>query len=281
MKKLLSFIPLGIGISAAIIYVFNVVSFRVINNGATNLQILSNLKIYLFISIAGFVVYFIIKILEALSVRKKGVSKSNSKTEVMDDAYEPFEKINNQSVSNAPTNNATSNVNYNANQNVYVPNYDYVPMYHEEKKGDYLASETKKEDVIINQGIKNNANTRSINNENIYTNENVKEEVITSDNTSYENIKQAQNNDSLPSNSYKYCYNCGEKINYNDKYCSKCGALLKVNRKNTNPYLKNVINVLEIVILILIIYFSLNMLFEYKESKDPNFTSPFKVSMTK
>ncbi len=281
MKKILTFIPLGIGISAAIIYIFNVIEFRVINNSATLLQILSNLKIYLYVAIIGFVLYFLIKILTTLGDRKEKTVSSVKENEAdFSDDYEPFEKINSP-INKAPINNATSNVNYNTNQNAYVPNYDYVPMYHEEKKGNYLASETKKEDVIIDRDIKNNANTKSINNENININENVKEQVVTSDNTSYENINQSQNNETLPSNSNKYCYNCGEKINYNDKYCSKCGALLKVNRKNTNPYLKNVINVLEIVILILIIYFSLNMLFEYKESKDPNFTSPFKVSMTK
>ena len=47
MKKILTFIPLGVGISAAIIYIFNVIQFRVINNSITLLQILSNLKIYL------------------------------------------------------------------------------------------------------------------------------------------------------------------------------------------------------------------------------------------
>ena len=63
MKKTLTFIPLGIGISAAIIYVFNVIQFRVINNSATLLQILSNLKIYLYVAIAGFVCYFLIRVL--------------------------------------------------------------------------------------------------------------------------------------------------------------------------------------------------------------------------
>lgn len=239
MKKTLTFIPLGIGISAAIIYVFNVIQFRVINNSATLLQILSNLKIYLYIAIIGFVLYFLIKILTTLGDRKsEKVVSGDEKESDFSDEYERFE---------IPTTNEIRNLK----QDDYVPNYDYVPMYHEEKKGNYLASEIKKE------------------------------EVITTDNTSYENTNRVENNDSLPLNLNKYCYNCGEKINYTDKYCSKCGALLKANRKNTNPCLKNVINVLEIVILILIIYFSLNMLFEYKESKDPNFTSPFKVSMTK
>ena len=43
--------------------------------------------------------------------------------------------------------------------------------------------------------------------------------------------------------------------------------------------LKN--GIIEIVVLILILYFSIVMLFDYKESKDPNFKSPFNISMTK
>ena len=79
--------------------------------------------------------------------------------------------------------------------------------------------------------------------------------------------------------SCKYCTFCGNKINAYDLYCSHCGN--RQDQKKMSPLLKNVINVLEIVILILIIYFSLNMLFDYKESRDPSFKSPFKVSMTK
>ena len=79
--------------------------------------------------------------------------------------------------------------------------------------------------------------------------------------------------------SCKYCTFCGNKINAYDLYCSHCGN--RQDKKKMSPLLKNVINVLEIVILILIIYFSLNMLFDYKESRDPSFKSPFKVSMTK
>lgn len=61
MKKILTFIPLGVGISSAIIYVFNALQFKVINNSYTMLQILSSLRIYLYISIIGFLVYFIIR----------------------------------------------------------------------------------------------------------------------------------------------------------------------------------------------------------------------------
>ena len=271
MKKLLSFIPLGIGISALIIYVFNVISFRVINDGATNLQILSNLKIYLYVAIAGFVIYFMIKILEVLS-KKRNIKLSEETVKDDQQSYEPFEsasKIDN-------VNDVKTNIE---NKNVYVPNYDYVPMYHEEVKGNYLASESKKEDVIINTNNKKNVTIQNTNDKNFFQ----EEKKENTDNIIHEKEKftPSESKKELNSNSHSYCYNCGNKINYNDKYCSKCGAVLKVNRKNTNPILKNIINVLEIVILILIIYFSLNMLFEYKENKDPNFKSPFKVSLTK
>lgn len=251
MKKLLSFIPLGIGISALIIYIFNVISFRVINNGATNLQILSNLKIYLYLAIAGFIIYFIIKILEVLS-NKKGSKLSEEEKEDDQKSYEPFE------IDDKKDDDIGNNINIE-NKNVYVPNYDYVPMYHKEVKGNYLAKEEKKDNVIKK--------------ENIIDTPKKDDEVL--------NIEKIKEEKESHVNSSNYCYNCGAKINYSDKYCSSCGALLKVTRKNTNPVLKNIINVIEIVILILIIYFSLNMLFEYKENTDPNFKSPFKISMTK
>lgn len=250
MKKILTFIPLGVGISAAIIYIFNVIQFRVINNSATLLQILSNLKIYLYISIIGFVLYFLIKILAILQRKKSKVEESQE--QVNYDSYEPFEEIK------------TNNINLNdLGSNSYVPNYDYVPMYHEEKKGNYLNEEQKKESIAI------------------------KEDVISSDYNNKNNItseiKNEENSQDLKPNNklLKFCYNCGEELYKTDSFCSYCGASQYNKRKNINPILKNIINVLEIVILILIIYFSLNMLFDYKESKDPNFKSPFKVSMTK
>jgi len=246
VKKILTFIPLGI----AIIYIFNVIEFRVINNSATLLQILSNLKIYLYISIAGFVFYFLIKILAILQRKKSKVEESQE--QVNYDSYEPFEEIK------------TNNINLNdSDSNSYVPNYDYVPMYHEEKKGNYLNEEQKKESIAI------------------------KEDVISSDYNNKNNItseiKNEENSHDLKPNNklLKFCYKCGEELYKTDSYCSYCGASQYNKGKNINPILKNIINVLEIVILILIIYFSLNMLFDYKESKDPNFKSPFKVSMTK
>ena len=71
MKKLLKFIPLGIGISALILYIFNIVNYRIINNAATMIQILTGLKTYLYISIGGFIIYFCIKIINLLIIDMK------------------------------------------------------------------------------------------------------------------------------------------------------------------------------------------------------------------
>ena len=79
MKKILTFIPLGVGISAAIIYILNVIQFKIINNGTTLLQILMTLKIYLFISIGGFALYFFIKVLDSLTKSSQRVSSVPTK----------------------------------------------------------------------------------------------------------------------------------------------------------------------------------------------------------
>lgn len=247
MKKTLTFIPLGVGISGAIIYIFNIIQFKVINNSATMLQILSNLKVYLYISIAGFITYFLVKVLVLLNERQTLKTKIENKTKkdevIIDDTYEPFEEIKQE------INEDIKKEAINDNQsNIYVPNYDYVPIYKEEKNisntpdtPEFNVLEEKQESISE-------------------TKDEVKEIVIKGD---------------------KYCSFCGTKIFKEDRYCSYCGKEQYEQKKSINPILKNIINVLEIVILILILYFSLNMLFDYKESHDPNFTSPFKVSMTK
>ena len=79
----------------------------------------------------------------------------------------------------------------------------------------------------------------------------------------------------------KYCSRCGEKIFDTDTYCKNCGSYQKDKKSGINPVLKNIISVLQIVILILILYFLVNMLFEYKQKTDSNFKSPFKISMMK
>lgn len=254
MKKILTFIPLGVGISAAIIYILNIIQFKIINNGTALLQILSSLKIYLFISIGGFGLYFFIKVLDLLINKNKVENEDFSSNE-----YEPFENNNNvKTLSNENTLNNINNVNdFNNvntlnnqnNSNSYVPNYDYVPMYHAEEKQDNIKEiKLDKEDEDIDLGP-------------LYNSE--------------ENNADKEDN----FESCKYCTFCGNKINAYDLYCSHCGN--RQDKKKMSPLLKNIINVLEIVILLLIIYFSLNMLFDYKESRDPSFKSPFKVSMTK
>lgn len=253
MKKILTFIPLGVGISAAVIYILNIIQFKIINNGTALLQILMTLKVYLFISIGGFILYFLIKVLDSLSNKNKVENEDFSSNE-----YEPFENNNvkpviNENkeniVNNMDTLNDTNSVNVTNNINSYIPNYDYVPMYHSEEKQENIKE------------IKLDKEDKDINLEPLYTNQEEKE---------------TKNDDFL---SGKYCTFCGNKINAYDLYCSHCGN--RQDKKKMSPLLKNVINVLEIVILLLIIYFSLNMLFDYKESHDPSFKSPFKVSMTK
>lgn len=244
MKKTLTFIPLGVGISGAIIYIFNIIQFRVINNSATMLQILSNLKVYLYISIAGFITYVFVKILTLLNEKQNKIVRIENEIEeneiVVDDTYEPFEEIKQEI-----TEDVKQEVTSDNQSNTYVPNYDYVPLYKEEKNlfdaSDFNVLEEKQESI---PEVKDE----------------VKEIVIKGD---------------------KYCFNCGTKIFKEDRYCSYCGKEQYEHKKSINPILKNIINVLEIVILILILYFSLNMLFDYKASKDSSFTSPFKVSMTK
>lgn len=195
LKKTLTFIPLGIAISAAIIYLLNVFNYRVTNNSLTTLQILSNLRVYLYISVSFFVLYFLIKVLFTLT------NKKNNEIKTEEQAYKPFEikkeerQINNEEV---------------------IPEVKAKPI--------------------------------------------IKEVIITGN---------------------KYCSNCGEKIFDTDTYCKNCGSYQKDKKSGLNPVLKNVINVLEIVILILVLYFLINLLFEYKERNDPNFKSPFNVSMTK
>lgn len=248
MKKILTFIPLGVGISAAIIYILNVIQFKIINNGTALLQILMTLKIYLFISIGGFALYFFIKVLDSLTNKNK-----EEQEDFISNEYEPFENNNFISSENTLNNvNDFNNVNTLNNQNnvnSYVPNYDYVPMYHAEEKQDNIKEiKIDKKDKDIDLGPLYNNEENNVDEEDNFT-------------------------------SCKYCTFCGNKINAYDLYCSHCGN--RQDKKKMSPLLKNIINVLEIVILLLIIYFSLNMLFDYKESRDPSFKSPFKVSMTK
>ena len=223
MKKTLTFIPLGVGISAAIVYLFNVICFRVINNSVSLMHILSNLKIYLYISVGGFITYFIIKILMLLKEKNNYLKhEQKEQQETINEIRKDESKSVNLNNEGVPT--------MNQNANLYVPNYDYVPVYKKE-------TSDRKPDAKIDE-----------------------EKLVT------ENI---------------YCFNCGNEISDDDIYCKNCGTYQKKNTKKTNLVLKNIINILEIVILLLVLYFSVNMLFDYKESVDPKFKSPLKISMTK
>ena len=175
MKKIICFIPLGIAISSIIIYIFNIISFKMISDSYTMFEIISNLKIYLFIAVLFFVIYFV--------------------------------------------------VNY---------------LFNHKESNIKAKDETINSDVIYKTKIK---------------------EVIIKGN--------------------KRCYYCGKLIFDTDNYCSNCGKYQENKKSKINPLFKNIIYVVEIIILILILYFLVNMLFDYKEKQDPNFKSPLKVNITK
>lgn len=244
MKKLLTFVPLGIGISSAIIYVFNVISFKAINNTIAMSNILYNLKAYLYISVAGFVLYGLIKLIFFINERNASNNISydvaDKKEEVIKEDETEENKIEKESIED----NTIKNLN-----EVYTPNYDYVPIYKKEEQvnNDISAYEPFEIEDNLN---KNNSEAK----------------------------KEVKNEEKV-SVFKKYCTNCGALIDGHDKYCGSCGYDL-YNQKKKNTVLSNILNVLEIVILILIIYFSLNMLFSYKEKTDPNFESPFNIKMT-
>ena len=213
MKKTLTFIPLGIGISSAIIYILNIINFRIINDSISMFKILYNLRIYLYVSISGFIIYFFIRILSLINKKEKNILSNNY------ESNEPYKENNKTKLDE----------NISNNTNLYIPNYDYVPLYKKEKE------ETNEEKV--------------------------------------DNFELSV--------SECYCIYCGKKILNTDNYCYNCGSFQDNSKKIVNPIIKNIINIIEIVILILVIYFSLNILFNYKEKIDNNFKSPFKVNMTK
>ena len=188
MKRLLRFLPLGLGISAAIIYIINAVQFRAINNSVAMLQILIRLRTYLYISIFGFALYFIIRFIESIKYKNTVVVESSK-----DIAQEPTKEV-----------------------------VKAVPK------------------TIVKTEVK---------------------EVIITGN--------------------KYCDNCGERIFDTDNYCKRCGTYQKDKKSVKSSLFNKIVYVLKIVILILILYFLLNMLFNFKEKQDPSFKSPFKIEMTK
>lgn len=223
MKKILTFIPLGVGISAAIIYILNIINFRIINNSTSMLKILYNLRIYLYVSIFGFIIYFFIRVLSLVNKKEKNISSNSVEQNIS------FKKDDSLLENNANT----STVN---NSNIYIPNYDYVPLYNKEKSNEYNNSSKKEKEEIVDESA----------------------------------VKSSE-----------YCIKCGSKILNTDKYCYNCGTFQDRSKKMVNPIIKKIINIIEILILILIVYFSLNILFNYKEKVDNNFKSPFKINMTR
>lgn len=223
MKKILTFIPLGVGISAAIIYILNIINFRIINNSTSMLKILYNLRIYLYVSIFGFIIYFFIRVLSLVNKKEKTISSNSVEQNI---SYKKDDSL-------LENNANTSTVN---NSNIYIPNYDYVPLYNKEKSNEYNNSSKKEKEEIVDESA----------------------------------VKSSE-----------YCIKCGSKILNTDKYCYNCGTFQDRSKKMVNPIIKKIINIIEILILILIVYFSLNILFNYKEKVDNNFKSPFKINMTR
>lgn len=223
MKKILTFIPLGVGISAAIIYILNIINFRIINNSTSMLKILYNLRIYLYVSIFGFIIYFFIRVLSLVNKKEKTISSNSVEQNIS------FKKDDSLLENNANT----STVN---NSNIYIPNYDYVPLYNKEKSNENNNSSKEEKEEIVDESV----------------------------------VKSSE-----------YCIKCGSKILNTDKYCYNCGTFQDRSKKMVNPIIKKIINIIEILILILIVYFSLNILFNYKEKVDNNFKSPFKINMTR
>lgn len=223
MKKILTFIPLGVGISAAIIYILNIINFRIINNSTSMLKILYNLRIYLYVSIFGFIIYFFIRVLSLVNKKEKTISSNSVEQNIS------FKKDDSLLENNANT----STVN---NSNIYIPNYDYVPLYNKEKSNENNNSSKEEKEEIADESV----------------------------------VKSSE-----------YCIKCGSKILNTDKYCYNCGTFQDRSKKMVNPIIKKIINIIEILILILIVYFSLNILFNYKEKVDNNFKSPFKINMTR
>ena len=219
MKKILTFIPLGVGISAAIIYILNIINFRIINNSTSMLKILYNLRIYLYVSIFGFIIYFFIRVLSLVNKKEKTISSNSVEQNIS------FKKDDSLLENNANT----STVN---NSNIYIPNYDYNK---EKSNENNNSSKEEKEEIVDESAVK----------------------------------------------SSEYCIKCGSKILNTDKYCYNCGTFQDRSKKMVNPIIKKIINIIEILILILIVYFSLNILFNYKEKVDNNFKSPFKINMTR
>lgn len=252
MKKILTFIPLGVAISAAIIYVFNVISFKAINNTVAMAQILASLRIYLLVSIIAFIIYVLIKILFYINDRKNGVVyekeivekpviKKQEKKVIFKTVEENIkqEPVIVNTVKKEDTENIISEDIIDFNKDIYDDNKVVV-----ENKATiaYEPFETVKETNYVLR-------------------EDIKEEKI-----------------SIFKN---YCPHCGKEVLKDDFYCRNCGHDLRIKNNRKKKFIRKIINVIEIVIMILIIYFVLNMIFDYKAKIEPNFKSPFKINVLK
>ena len=83
MKKTLKFIPLAIGIGAAFLYIYGILSFKFTTNTMIMSQILYNLRVYLYISVAAFIVYFLIRLIDVLTIRKTIIEKREEPVKIM------------------------------------------------------------------------------------------------------------------------------------------------------------------------------------------------------
>ena len=84
MKKIIRFIPLGIGIGALFLYIYSRFSFKYIGNAAMMASILYNMRIYLYITIISFSAYMLIYLYEFLT-RDKNSVKEEVKEEIKEE----------------------------------------------------------------------------------------------------------------------------------------------------------------------------------------------------
>ncbi len=75
------------------------------------------------------------------------------------------------------------------------------------------------------------------------------------------------------------CKRCNYVIDKYDNYCRNCGIAL--NRIINKDRIKNIINLIEIIILILVLYLLLIFMFEYKAKIDSNFKVPIYFRLLK
>ncbi len=75
------------------------------------------------------------------------------------------------------------------------------------------------------------------------------------------------------------CKKCNQIVDINDNYCKNCGNDLSIIIDKDK--IKNIINVIEIVVLALILYLLIMFMFEYKSTIDSNFKIPIYFRLLK